>query len=118
MKTNTLDFALIWRNCDLSCKTVKVLKSAATILGQSKESSAKQPNKRKRLEAPEGDIRSAYPKESKSLYLKTKTFHKKKLNLATNLHQIKNNLQHKKFPVKADFNCNVTANRDAVFRDK
>ena len=72
----------------------------------------------KNLEAPEGDIRSAYPKESKALYLKTKTLHKKKLNLATDIHQIKNNLQDKKFPVQADFNCNVPANRGAVFRDK
>ena len=63
-------------------------------------------------------IRSTYPKESKTLYLKTKTLHKKKLNLATNIHHIKKNLEDKKFPVQADFNCNISANRDSKFRDK
>ena len=96
----------------------KLLDSMATKLVQTKDQTSNQPNKRKRLEAPEGDIRRSYPKESKTLYLKTKTLHKKKLNLATNIHQIKKNLEDKKFPVQADFNCAIPANRDATFRDK
>ena len=67
----------------LSKETVKLLDSVATKLGQTKDQTSNQPNKRRCLEAPEGDIRSSYPKERKTLYLKTKTLHKKKLNLAT-----------------------------------
>ena len=72
----------------LSNETVRLLDSVTTKLGQTKDQTSNQPNKRKRLKAPEGDIRSSYPKESKTLYLKTKSLHKKKLNLATNMDQI------------------------------
>ena len=44
--------------------------------------------------------------------LKTKTLHKNKLNLATNIHLIM------KFSIQPNFNCNVPANIDNVFLDK
>ena len=43
----------------LSNETMKLLDNVATKLGQSKDSPSNQPNERRRLDAPEGDIRSA-----------------------------------------------------------
>ena len=64
----------------------------------------------------EGDQRSGYPKESKILYLKTKTLHRKKFSMATNIYQIKRNLADNKFPAQVNFNCNTPINIDNVLR--
>ena len=89
----------------LSDDTLQLLEQTANSLGQSTDNTRDQPSKRRRQEPPEGDTRSNYPKESKALYLKTKSLHRKKLTLAANIHHIKKNLQDNKFSVQANFNC-------------
>ena len=101
----------------LSNETMLLLEQTAHQLGQTKDSNLNL-SKRRRVDAPQGDQRTGYPKESKLLYLKTKTLHRKKLSLATNIHQIKQNLSDNKFPTQANLNCNTPINRDNTFKEK
>ena len=98
----------------LSDETLKLLDSAADKFDRTKENTSNQPQKRKHHKLPERDNRTGYPKQSKALYLKTKTLHRKKLNMAINIHQIKKSLQDKKFPTQENLNCNVPANKDSL----
>ena len=50
----------------LSGETIKILEQTAIILGQQKDNSTS-PAKKRRLNVPEGEIRTGYPKESKTL---------------------------------------------------
>ena len=60
----------------LSDDTLHLLEQAAASLGQSRDNE-NQPAKRKRNESPERDRRGNYPKESKALYLKTNSLHRR-----------------------------------------
>ena len=71
-------------------------------------------NKKRKLEAEEDKKRSNYPQASKSVYLKTKTLHRRKLSLTTNINQIKKLLTENKFPLQANFNSKVPMTRDQV----
>ena len=101
----------------LSDDTLQLLEQVSSSLDQHRDNN-NQPTKRTRNESPEGDRRGSYPKESKALYLKTESLHRKKLTLATNIHQIKKNLQNQKFPAQVNFNCNTPVNRSNVFKGK
>ena len=100
----------------LSNETMLLLEQTANKLGQTKDSNLN-PTKQRCVDAPQGDQRTGYPKESKLLYLKTKTLHRKKLSLATNIHQMKQNLSDNKFPTQANFNCYTAINRDNAFKE-
>ena len=101
----------------LSSETMQLLEDTAARL-EPKNSVTMQPSKRRRLEPNEDMKRTNYPQASKSVYLKTKTLHRKKLSLATNIHQIKKLLSENKFPLQADFNSKVPMSRDQAFRNK
>ena len=101
----------------LSTETMHLLQDAAAKL-EPKDSTINQPTKKHRLEANKDKKRTNYPQASKSIYLKTKTLHRKKLSLATNIHQIKKLVSEGKFPLQADFNSRIPMSRDQVFRTK
>ena len=88
---------------NLSDETLQLFEQAADSL-KAKPSTTSQPTKRKRLQSSEDKKRTNYTQASKSIYLKTKTLHRRKLSFATNIHQIKKLLVENKFPLQADFN--------------
>ena len=102
---------------NFSDETLQLLNRAAAALNLT-DNTITQPNKRRKLEPNDDLKRLNYPQASKSIYLKTKTLHRKKLSLATNIHQIKQLLTDQKFPLQADFNSRVPMNRDQNFRNQ
>ena len=100
-----------------STETMQLLQDAAAKL-EPKDSTINQSTKKRRLEANEDKKRTNYPQASKSIYLKTKTLHRKKLSLTTNIHQIKKLVSEGIFPLQADFNSRIPMSRDQVFRNK
>ena len=60
----------------LSTETMQLLEDAAARL-EPKDSTIIQPSKKRQLEANEDKKRSNYPQASKTIYLKTKTLHRK-----------------------------------------
>ena len=103
----------------LSNETTSLLDEVATRL---KEPSSKKGRglKRKRQQSPatSPDSRGNYPAATKPLYLKAKTLYRKKLNLATNIHSVKNSLKSGNFPVQCNFKCSPPVSADEVFKQK
>ena len=87
----------------LSTETMQLLQDTPARL-KPKDSTITQPSKKRQLEAYEDNKRTNYPQASKSIYLKTKTLHRRKLSLATNTHHIKVLVSVNKFPLPAVFN--------------
>ena len=81
------------------------------------DSSMTQPNIRRWLEPSEDKKRAYYRQATKSVYLKIKTLHRKKLSLATNMHHIKKLLFENKFPLQGDFNSKIPMSKDQTFRN-
>ena len=96
---------------NISNETLQLLEEAS-----SKINPAKKGIKRFREESPANDNRNQYPNESKPIYLKVKSLHKKKLAIATNLHQIKQGIAENKYPNQANFRCTYPPNRDETFK--
>ena len=98
---------------NISNETLQLLDDAANKLSV--------PNKgikRPRSGSPTTDHRAQYPSNSKQIYLKTKTLHKRKLALAANLHQIKQGIAEKKYPNQVNFRCSHPPNRDERFKSR
>ena len=97
---------------NISSETLQLLNEAADELSRPKGI------KRMRENTPPRDDRSSYPNDSKAIYLKTKTLHRRKLALASNLHQIKLGIGDKKYPNQVNFRCSFPPNRDETFKSK
>ena len=69
---------------NISNETLQLLESAATKLENPSRGI-----KRPRGDSTSNDERTNYPTDSKPLYLKTKSLHRRKLALAANIHQIR-----------------------------
>ena len=93
-------------------KVVKKLKDPVSTKGKG--------TKRKRTQSPatSPDSRGNYPPAAKPLYLKTKNQFRKKLNLATNLHSIKNSLKNGSFPPQSNFRSTPPESTDECFKKK
>ena len=76
--------------------------------------------KRKRVMSPatSPDSRGHYPPAAKPLYLRAKNLYRKKLNLATNLHSVKNSLKSGNFPPQCNFRSSPPESSDASFKQK
>ena len=65
------------------------------------------------------DSRGHYPPAAKPLfYLRAKNVYRKKLNLATNLHSVKNSLKSGNFPPQCNFRSSPPESSDASFKQK
>ena len=93
-------------------KVVKKLKEPVSTKGKGL--------KRKRTQSPatSPDIRGNYPPAAKPLYLKAKNLFRRKLNLATNLHTIKNSLKNGTFPPQCNFRSTPPESTDESFKQK
>ena len=101
----------------LSDETLKLLDQASSALNKLDINNKNSAPKRKRTDNT-GDIRTSYPEANKSLYLRVKNLHKKKVSIAANMHAIKINLKNNKFPAAADFRDRPPNNRSESFRAK
>ena len=96
---------------NISNETLELLTNASASLANPKRGI-----KRMRETTPTGDERSTYPKDSKALYLKTKTLHRRKLSLAATIHQIKEGVSQNRYPNQANFRCGFPPNREETFK--
>ena len=90
----------------LSTETMQLLQYTAARL-EPKDSTITQPSKKRRLEAYGDKKRTNYPQASKSIYLQTKTLHRRKLSLATNTLHIKVLVSVNMFRLPAVFNLEL-----------
>ena len=98
---------------NISNETLQLLETAATKLSNNKKGV-----KRPREDSTNEDERSQYPADSKPLYLKTKSLHRRKLALATNIHQIQQGLAQNKYPTQVNFRCGFPANGEEGFKSQ
>ena len=96
---------------NISNETLQLLQTAATTLSTNRRGV-----KRFREETPPRGEREQYPANSKPLYLKAKSLHKRKLAIAANIHQIKEGLASNKYPHQVNFRCSYPPNRDEKFK--
>ena len=103
----------------MSSETVQLLNGAANRLKDPVSNKGKGV-KRKRILSPavSPDNRGDYPAATKPLYLKAKTLYRRKLNLATNIHAIKNCLKSGTFPVQCNFRSSPPISSDEEFKKK
>ena len=101
----------------MSSETVSLLDDVANRLKVSKQGKGL---KRKRLQSPAAspENRRDYAAATKLLYLKAKTLYRRKLNLATNIHSIKNSLKAGTFPVQCNFRSTPPVSTDEDFKKK
>ena len=99
----------------LSDETLKLLEQAANDLGSLNLN--QQTNKKHKVEASDAN-RGSYLDATKAIYLKVKNLHRKKLQIAANMHTIKNQLKQQKFPVQADFRGKAPPNRSEKFKER
>ena len=103
----------------MSSETVQLLNEAANRLKDPVSNKGKGV-KRKRIVSPavSSDNRGDYPAATKPLYLKAKTLYRRKLNLATNIHSIKNSLKSGTFPVQCNFKSSPPISSDEDIKKK
>ena len=76
--------------------------------------------KRKSVQSPAtlADSRENYPPATKPLYFKAKNLYRRKLNLATNLHSIKNFSKNGTFPPQCNFRSSPPEISEETFKQK
>ena len=102
----------------MSSETVELLNEAANRLADPLSKKGKGVKRKRILSKAVSPNRGNYPAATKPLYLKAKTLYRMKLNLATNIHSIKNCLKSGTFPVQCYFRSNPPISSDEDFKKK
>ena len=109
--------------CKISAETLDTLNEVSSRL----EAGTSNPRKRARQDSPKGtepratvkysDARDPYPEQSKPIYLRLKTLHKKKLSLASTIKVMEGKLAKNLYPSSVDFKFNINSTRNPVLKD-
>ena len=104
-------------------KTLDTLNEVSSRL----EAGTSNPRKHARQDSPKGteprakakysDARDTYPEQSKPIYLRLKTLHKKKLSLASTIKVMEGKLAKNLYPSSVDFKFNINSTRNPVLKD-
>ena len=107
----------------ISAETLDTLNEVSIRL----EAGTSNPRKRARQSSPNHtepksktnptNSRDTYPEQSKPIYLRLKTLHKKKLSLASTIKVMEGKLAKNLYPTSLDFKFNINSTRNPILKD-